>query len=105
MEINTVADRYPDVAIRMGNRLLLWLVVLSGAVSAVIGSYLYLVSLRIAHERQSPPAALPVAFRTRMVAGEAALRVARNYRWVALLLWLQPVAGLGFWFWLSGGVI
>jgi len=105
IEIERVSAAHPKVAIAMGNRLLLWLVVVSGGVSVVVGIYLGLMARQVRQFGRFPPDTLPVAFRTPVKRGEAALAQAAMYRWAAGLLCCQPLLGLGFWYWFTGGMI
>jgi len=104
-QIEAVAADQPAVAVAMGSRLLLWLVVASGSIAMAIALYLWMLARQVAVQRRYPPAAMPIALRTRILREAAALRQARQLRWCALLVGSQPLLGLGFWLWFTGGVL
>jgi hypothetical protein len=87
----------------LAGRLLLWLVVFSGAMAVAIGVYLWVLALRVQRSGRYPPQGMPVAFRTRIRTAGQARRMAVFCRWTAVLLVLQPALGIWIWVRLTGG--
>lgn len=93
----------PFLAAKMAGRLLLWIVVSSGVLAAVIGVYLWQLARKIGSEGCYPPEGYPVAVRTRVIRGADCLSVQRMFFGVSILLIAHPIAGLFIWYWVSGG--
>ncbi len=101
-QVQLLSMQQPDLAFQVAGRLLLWLVVFSGAMAIVIGIYLWSLAAKTRASGRYPPPALPVAFTTRIKRGAAASRMAQGCRLLALLMFLQPLLGLLGWYWFIG---
>ena len=101
--IQLLAGSKPDLAINLAGRLLLWLVLFSGSIAVAISVYLFALVRQVGSSHIYPPPGMPVAFRTRLKTGEDALKMARGCRLMALVLLLQPLAGVFIWYRVTGG--
>ncbi|MCW8883731.1 MAG: hypothetical protein OQK12_00585 [Motiliproteus sp.] len=103
IEIQVVAGKQPDLALKMAGRLLLWLVFLSGSISVAIGGYLCVLILRVRRSGIYPPPGMPVAFKTRIKKDGEAEKMGKACLLMAAVLFLQPLFGLYIWYTVTGG--
>lgn len=105
VDVQLLLGSDPRQALLVISRLLLGLVVSSALVSTAIGFYLCLMAARVGRCGEYPPPQMPVAFKTRIYRGAEASKKRRGCLLVAVVMFLQPLLGLGLWYWMTSGVL
>ncbi len=103
--IETLNSENPYLAAKMAGRLLLWMVLSSGVIAAVIGVYLLSLARKIRVEGAYPPLGYPVAIRTKVRRGVECHVIKNMFSGLGWLLLAHPVAGLLVWYWVTGGYL
>ena len=105
VDVQLLLGSDPRQALLVISRLLLGLVVSSALISIAIGFYLCLMAARVGRCGEYPPPEMLVAFKTRIYRGAEASKKRRWSLLVAALMFLQPLLGVGLWYWMTGGLL